>query len=149
MEIIEFDNKYRKETIDLLIDVAVIEYGFPEWKDELLQFKNEFFKNSGGNCWIAIEDDTVIGTISLRKMSDDCGEVKNLYILKEKRGASTVGQDLLNTLFDYAKQVGYSKLRLDTYKQFERAIRFYEKNGFKLIDSTDIHFFYEKDLNNN
>lgn len=149
MEIIEFSNKYREQTINLLIDVAVVEYGFPEWKDELLAFKNEFFKNDGGNCWIALENDKVVGTISLRKVDNICAEVKNLYILKEKRGASSLGQDLLNTLFAFAKQTGYSKLKLDTYKKFERAIKFYEKNGFYLTDSTDIHFMFEKDLNDN
>lgn len=148
MEIIEFDNKYREQTINLLVDVAVIEYGFSAWKDELLAFKNEFFKDNGGNCWIALEDGRVVGTISLRKMTDSRAEVKNLYILKEKRGTSTVGQDLLNTLFDFAKQTGYSKLQLDARKEFERSIRFYERNGFYLIESTDTCFVYEKTLNN-
>lgn len=149
MEIIEFDNKYRKQTIDLLIDVAVVEYGFSEWKDELLTFKNEFFKNNGGNCWIALENDKVVGTISLRKINDNRAEVKNLYILKEKRGTSTVGQDLLNTLFDFAKQNGYSKLQLDTYKKFGRALKFYEKNGFYITDDTHTYIIFEKNLNNN
>lgn len=149
MEIIEFDNKYREQTINLLIDVAVVEYGFSEWKDELLTFKNEFFKNNGGNCWIALENNKVVGTISLRKINDSRAEVKNLYILKEKRGTSTVGQDLLNTLFDFAKQTGYSQLQLDARKEFERSIRFYERNGFYLIESADTYFVYEKNLNNN
>lgn len=146
MKILEFDNKYRKQTIDLLIDIAVDEHNFPEWKDELLQFKNEFFKYDGGNCWIALEGDKVVGTISLRKIDNDCAEVKNLYILKEKRGASSVGKDLFNTLVDFAKQVGYTKLRLDTYKHFDRAIKFYEKNGFYIIDDTQEHTVFEKNL---
>lgn len=146
MKIIEFDNKYRQQTIDLLIDVAVVEHNFPEWEEEFLSFKNEFFKHDSGNCWIALEDDMVVGTISLRKINKDCAEIKNLYILKEKRGVSPIGQDLLNTLFDYARQIGYSKLRLDTYKQFDRAIRFYEKNGFYIIDDTQKHIVFEKEL---
>ncbi len=149
MKIIEFTNKYREQTINLLIDIAVVEYGFSEWKDELLTFKNEFFKNNGGNCWIALENDKVVGTISLRKINNTCAEVKNLYILKEKRGTSTLGQDLLNTLFNFAKQIGYSKLQLDARKEFERSIRFYEKNGFYLIENKDTYFVYEKNLSNN
>lgn len=149
MEIIEFDSKYKEQIINLLVDVAVVEHGFSEWKDELLTFKNEFFKNNGGNCWIALENDKVIGTISLRKINDNIAEVKNLYILKEKRGTSTVGQDLLNTLFDFAKQTGYSQLQLDTYKEFGRALKFYEKNGFYIIDDTQKHIIFEKNLNNN
>lgn len=146
MEIIEYNNKYREQTINLLIDVAVIEYGFSEWKDEILSFKNEFFKNNGGNCWIAIENNTVVGTISLRKIDDNSAEVKNLYIRKDKRGASTLGQDLLNTLVNYAKQIGYSRLQLDALKKFERSIRFYEKNGFYLIKAASTHSIYEKKI---
>lgn len=146
MEIIEFAPEYRKQTIDLLIDVAVVEYGFSEWKDELLTFKNEFFKENRGNCWIAVEDGRVVGTISLRTIDDTSAEVKNLYILKEKRGTSTVGQDLLNTLFNYAKQLGYTRLQLDARKEFERSIRFYERNGFYLIETTDTCFVYEKKI---
>lgn len=146
MEIIEFAPQYRKQTIDLLIDVAVVEYGFSEWKEELLTFKNEFFKENRGNCWIAVEDGRVVGTISLRTIDDTSAEVKNLYILKEKRGTSTVGQDLLNTLFNYAKQLGYTRLQLDARKEFERSIRFYERNGFYLIETTDTCFVYEKNI---
>lgn len=146
MEIIEFAPQYRKQTIDLLIDVAVVEYGFSEWKEELLTFKNEFFKENRGNCWIAVEDGRVVGTISLRTIDDTSAEVKNLYILKEKRGTSTVGQDLLNTLFNYAKQLGYTRLQLDARKEFERSIRFYERNGFYLIETTDTCFVYEKKI---
>ena len=56
-------------------------------------------------------------------------EVKNFYVEKEYRGTG-IAQDLLNILVEFAKEKGYKRLELDSYKEFERAISFYEKNNF-------------------
>ena len=97
MRIIEFEERFREKTIQLLIDVAVKEYGFKEWEIWFKKFNNEHYKKNNGNCWIALnEQEEVIGTISLRNIDDISCEVKNLYIKKEyrKKGIAKESADI-------------------------------------------------------
>ncbi len=146
MEILEYTNKYRQKTIDLLIKVAVDEHGFKDWEKWFKIFENEAYIENDGNCYIAIDDqDNVIGTISLRKIDSISGEVKNFYVEKEYRG-SGISQELLNTLIEFAKTKGYKRLELDSYKEFNRALNFYKKNNFALEAIENNKYIYYKIL---
>ena len=50
MEILEYTNKYRQKTIDLLIKVAVDEHGFKDWEKWFKIFENEAYIENDGNC---------------------------------------------------------------------------------------------------
>lgn len=146
MKIIEYDTKYKEKTINLLIKVALKEFGFEKWEIWFKKFKNQYYKLNGGNCWICIdENDEVIGTISLRNIDNISGEVKTMYIEKEYRGTG-IAQELMNTLTNFAKSHGYKRLQLDTYAQFNRAIKFYEKNQFQLEEKIEDRYIYSKIL---
>ncbi len=144
MQILEYTNQYRQKTIDLLIRVAVKEFGFKEWEESFKIFENEMYKENNGICYVAIDDkDNVIGTISLRKIDNFVGEVKNFYVEKEYRGTG-ISQDLLDTLTNFAKERGYEILELDSYKEFSRALNFYKKNNFFVKSVEDNKFIYYK-----
>ena len=57
-------------------------------------------------------------------------ELQKLYVLKEYQG-SGVGQALMNTVARFVSSFEPDCLWLDTYVGNERAIRFYERNGFQ------------------
>ncbi|HYJ37990.1 MAG TPA: GNAT family N-acetyltransferase [Chitinophagaceae bacterium] len=57
-------------------------------------------------------------------------ELQKLYVLKKYHGAG-VGQALMNAVNRLMETIGPEFLWLDTYVSNERAIRFYERNGFK------------------
>ena len=146
MQVIEFENKYKEKTRQLIIDVAIHEHGFKEWKEHILKFENEFYKENNGNCWIAINEfDEVVGTISLRKMSEKRAEVKNLYIHSGFRQQG-IAQNLLDRLFEFAKANGYTELQLDTYSEFSKAMKLYEKNGFVFKDTIDNRHIFFKEI---
>lgn len=146
MKVIEYEKQYKEQVIDLLIEVAVKEYGFKEWEKWFKIFRIDNYIEDGGNCWIALNDnDKVIGTISLRKIDSTIAEVKYLYIKKEERrkGISSV---LINKLIDFAKSKEFKKLQLDTYEEFKEAICLYEKIGFKVREKIENRYIYEKTL---
>ncbi len=147
MEIIEFSNEYRDETIQLLIDVAVNEYGFVNWEKWFRIFENEFYINDNGNCWLAIESGKVVGTISLKNLCNNIGEIKNLYVHSRYRNRK-IAQSLLDTLIKFARSNGYNELQLDTYDEFKEAIKFYEKNSFYKYDFIDetYKYIYKRNL---
>lgn len=145
MNIIEFSNEYREETIQLLIDVAVHEYGFAEWKKFFEIFENEFYIENNGNCWLAIMDEKVVGTISLKNLGNKKGEIKNLYVHSEYR-KKKIAQCLLDNLLSFASFKGYKEIQLDTFDEFKEAIRFYEKNEFIMHEIIDKRYIYKKKL---
>jgi ribosomal protein S18 acetylase RimI-like enzyme len=77
-------------------------------------------------CWVAEEDDRVVGMMVL-----DGDLVDQLYVAPDRLG-HRIGRRLL----DRAK-VGRTSLRLCTFAVNERARRFYARNGFVEIEATD------------
>ena len=144
MKIIEYKEKYKNQIINLLIDVAVKEYGFQEWEKWFRMFTIDNYIKNGGNCWVALNDeDKVIGTISLRKIDDLTAEVKYLYIKKEERRKG-ISKNLLTKLIEFAKNKNFKKLQLDTYEEFEAAHILYKKFNFLLKEKTENRYIYEK-----
>lgn len=147
MRIIEYMPKYKEQIIDLLIEVAVKEYGFYEWEKWFKIFKNQYYREEGGNCWIALnEKNEVIGTVSLKNRDNGVAEVKNLYIKKEERNKG-IATSLFAILLEFAIDNNYTKLKLDTYKEFKSAKPFYENRGFYIDEKDGERYIYELDLN--
>ena len=66
-------------------------------------------------------------------------EVARLYTLEEVWGKG-VGQFLLDAALDFAKEKGKTFVWLGVWEHNTRAIRFYEKNGFKSFGSHPFPF---------
>ena len=84
------------------------------------------------NILVAKDGDRVVGFVGYGKSGDglpDTGEIFALYVLPEYQGTG-VGQRLMDAAMD--KLSAFLHLCLWAVKGNERAIRFYEKNGFRL-----------------
>ena len=68
-----------------------------------------------------------------------------MYVHPEYRNKK-IASNLMNILLDFAKQNQYKKVKLDTYKEFEAAIKFYEKIGFERKEEIDNKYIYEKTI---
>lgn len=146
IKIEQYSEEYREKVIEFFLEVCVGEFGFEEWKEDIENMDNHTYKDDGGNFWIAINDENdIIGTIGLRNKGNAVGELKSMYVNKQYRKQG-IAQELLNTLINFANK--YEKLVLDTYKKFERAIRFYEKNGFTNIQTVGDKLIYERIIGN-
>jgi GNAT superfamily N-acetyltransferase len=77
-------------------------------------------------CWVAEEDDRIVGMMVLE------GDlVDQMYVAPDR-----LGQGIGRRLLDHAK-VGRTSLRLYTFAVNKRARRFYGRNGFVEIEATD------------
>ena len=47
---------------------------------------------------------------------------------------------------DFAIKENYKTVILCTFKEFDAAIKFYEKRGFELYERVEDEFWYKKDL---
>ncbi|MDO8439571.1 MAG: GNAT family N-acetyltransferase [Telluria sp.] len=74
-------------------------------------------------------DGELLGCGALRPMDEHSGEIKRMYA----RPGTGAGAALLAYLEGEAARFGYRELRLSTRKVNLRAVRFYEKHGYRAV----------------
>ena len=89
--------------------------------------------------YFATHNDNVIGYLKLNfgqsqtELQDDKGlEIERIYVLKAFLGQK-IGQILLNKAIEIGKKKKLEFLWLGVWEEHHRAIKFYEKNGFKVF----------------
>lgn len=94
----------------------------------------------GGILLIAFKATKPAGCVGLRRLDDQTGEMKRLYVREQFRG-NGIGERLAGALIAEARRLGYRRLRLDTLPKMAAAQRLYESLGFRDIprynDTTD------------
>ena len=98
------------------------------------QIKNPFCEH-----YFAVIEDHIIGYLKLNtgsaqteKQDDEALEVERIYVLKNFIGQG-IGQSLLDKAFQRSREKGCKAIWLGVWNKNERAIRFYQKNGFKVV----------------
>lgn len=144
MEIITYQEKYKQQIIDLILhiqnDEAKIDLPLEEQPD-LLDIPNHYQK-SGGEFWLAVEDNTVIGTLALMDMGNGNGILKKGFVKKEYRKCGILTK-LYKNLLAYAKNKNMKQLMFDTPSVATDCHRFFEKVGYLRINKNEQPFEYE------
>lgn len=106
---------------------------FQGFEQELANLPGKYAKPEG-RLFLAILDGKIAGCIALRKLEEGICEMKRLYVRDEFRG-QRIGISLIEKLITEAKEIGYQKLRLDTYPpKMGKAVSLYETHGFREIE---------------
>ncbi|MBW4526359.1 MAG: GNAT family N-acetyltransferase [Phormidium tanganyikae FI6-MK23] len=96
--------------------------------------RSHYFDNHG-TFLVLVDQGQVVGTGAIRKLDRGICELKRMWFLKEYRGQGW-GWKMAQMLFDFAKQAGYRKVRLDLANEARQlqAVKFYQKLGFYPIE---------------
>lgn len=149
MEITEYKDKYLEDVKNLLTELE--EYIVSIDKDELDQVHSEYHEKmavvdldevnkNNGKCYLAIENDRVIGlimgTIPLYDEYDyldyKCpkrGIITELIVTSKIR-SNGVGQALMEKMEEYFKSNDCEYVLVDVFAYNENAINFYNKKGY-------------------
>jgi ribosomal protein S18 acetylase RimI-like enzyme len=92
-----------------------------------------------GPVWVAISENVVVGTISVVRKGDSL-YVRSLAVHPAARGRS-VGQNLLTEIEKYAAANAVHRLFLSTTPFLDRAVRLYEKFGYRRTEATPHDLF--------
>lgn len=97
------------------------------------------YAEPAGCILLAWDKQRLIGGVAVRPMNEPgfC-EMKRLY-LKEPRRGRGIGSRLVEDSLSFAIDAGYVKMRLDTERRLETAIRVYGKLGFREIEQYNVN----------
>ena len=157
MEIIEYDNKYLEDVKDLLVELEEyilsidednLDNLHPEYREKMAILDLEEIKNNNGKCYLAIEEEKVIGLIMgyviiydkydyLDYKCPKSGEVSELIVSKRARN-SGIGKSLMNKMEQYFKSINCEYIFIDVFGYNKNAIEFYKKQGYHTRMLVDI-----------
>jgi GNAT superfamily N-acetyltransferase len=83
---------------------------------------------------VRLDDGTAVGCGGLRDLGGGVGEVKRMYADPAHRGRG-VSVLVLETLEGWAREAGWTSLRLETAFGLPAAVRFYTRSGFQRIEN--------------
>ncbi len=99
---------------------------------------SEMMKDSEKRLWVSVKDSTVLGyaICKIMKYGDPpmrertCLWIDDLCIHPDCRRMG-IGEALINTAVEFAKEQRYAAAELNVWSFNEKAIAFYDKQGFK------------------
>lgn len=124
-ELIQYTEKYQLELIEFL-KTCLPQSG------RVLDGRYKMYyniKNYFNNFWCLLDNKIIIGTVGIKKISDNSCELKSLYIYQNYYHRGLGYKLLINTIVD-AKKRKYLKMYLDTLSTSKEAISLYKKVGF-------------------
>jgi N-acetylglutamate synthase-like GNAT family acetyltransferase len=131
----------RAGVIALILPIQREEFGIPITLEAQpdLQTIPEFYQTRRGGFWVAVEEESVVGSIALLDIGDDCGALRKMFVHRDYRGDATgVARGLLETLSQHCAEHDVARIYLGTTVAYLAAHRFYEKNGFVEIALGDL-----------
>jgi ribosomal protein S18 acetylase RimI-like enzyme len=83
------------------------------------------------SAFVAVsESGEIVGTIGCNLISPDEGHIRGMAVRPDSQG-SGIAKRLLDAVESELRQRGCGRVSLDTTEPLQRAIRFYEKNGYR------------------
>ena len=120
------------------VRVLFTEYGaslgfslcFQNFEDELASLPGKYAPPQGRLLLARASSGEFLGCVALRPLDDKTCEMKRLYTRPAARGAG-VGKALVDAIIAAAREIGYTRMRLDTVAgKMDAAIALYRQYGF-------------------
>ena len=127
-------NNTDREDITRLVFDVLKEYGLkpdPASTDaDLKDIESSYFERGGTFLVLAEKDGSILGAYGLYPMENQTCELRKMYLHKAYRGQG-LGKLLMEDALSRARQLGFSKMVLETASVLTEAIALYKHYGFK------------------
>lgn len=147
----EYKHSY-EELINLTLESGVfsrfaIDKNFINKEYEKLYTKwitNSVDKISAIEVFVAIENSTILGMVTLTKKTDELADIGLLAVAPQARG-KRVASSLIEHAKKYALNHGFKNIQVVTQLDNEPAVKLYESTGFELKELTYIYHIWNHD----
>jgi ribosomal protein S18 acetylase RimI-like enzyme len=125
----EHDWREARRLIEEYAASLPVDLSFQNFAHELDHLAGEYASPDGAFL-LAEENGAYLGCVGLRRLDENTGEIKRLYVTPAAQGRG-VGRMLAQGIVAAARDTGYACLLLDTLPSMRQAQRLYESMGFK------------------
>ncbi|MBD1427745.1 GNAT family N-acetyltransferase [Sphingobacterium arenae] len=106
--------------------------------------ENSVNKTSAIEVFVALEDNELLGFITLTKKTQDLADIGLLAVSPGARGRK-VASSLIEHVKDYAVNIGFRQMQVVTQLDNSPAVKLYESVGFELKELTYIYHIWNYD----
>jgi putative acetyltransferase len=135
LEIRAAEDKDSDEIKSVVFEVLK-EYGLspePENTDLDLDSIEKYYHQNGGFFGVVEDDGVIVATVGIYRLDSSTCELRKMYALPNQRGKG-LGKLLMEFTIKTAKELGFSRITLETATPLREAIALYQKYGFKKYD---------------
>jgi len=130
IKIVPYSEGYKDDVVNLILNIWENEFDFKGLeRPDIYDIPNYYQGDPDSNFWIAIKDSKLIGTVGLKKKSNDLAYLKRMVVKKEFRKQG-LGVRLLEVAIKFAKEHNIKTVYAGTVKENPNAINFYKNYGF-------------------
>ncbi|MBN9358112.1 MULTISPECIES: GNAT family N-acetyltransferase [Herbaspirillum] len=141
IEIQVYRPEHAQGVVEVILPIQQEEFGIPitlEGQPDLKDIAG-FYQKGHGNFWVAVDGGKVVGTISLLDIGNAQVALRKMFVAASHRGKEHgTAARLLEGAIAWARAQGVRQIFLGTTDKFLAAHRFYEKNGFRLIEKSTL-----------
>ncbi|MBW9332099.1 GNAT family N-acetyltransferase [Herbaspirillum sp. RU 5E] len=141
IEIQAYRPEHAQGVVDVILPIQQEEFGIPitlEGQPDLKDIAG-FYQKGHGNFWVALDGGKVVGTISLLDIGNAQVALRKMFVAASHRGKEHgTAARVLEGAIAWARAQGVRQIFLGTTDKFLAAHRFYEKNGFRLIEKSTL-----------
>ncbi|PST81824.1 GNAT family N-acetyltransferase [Pedobacter yulinensis] len=137
----ELSDSDQDEVIGLILPIQQQEFGLPITLHDQPDLCNisQFYLEPGGTFLGAFSGQDLVGSIALVKAAGETGAIRKMFVHRDFRGKLFgIAQTLIEKLIAHAQQSGIKNLYLGTVEPMKAAHRFYERNGFRRIQASQL-----------
>ena len=143
MEIMTYQEKYKDQIINLILDIQNNEAKINLSLDEQPDLKDitSCYEHGGGEFWIAVDDGTVIGTLALMNKGNGNAVLKKAFVRSDHRKKGVLSK-LYDELLAFANSKDIHTFIFDTPSVATDCHHFFEKRGYRRIAKDELPFEY-------
>jgi len=106
-----------------------IDLTFQYYDSEINNLQDMYVKPKGGLLIASVDNTLDVGVVGIREFEGNVCELKRMYV-KDLYRKTGIGRRMLEMAVNYARDLGYDKIRLDSLSSLQVAIKLYLDYGF-------------------
>jgi N-acetylglutamate synthase-like GNAT family acetyltransferase/DNA-binding MarR family transcriptional regulator len=132
IEILDYTPQYQQYFTDINVEWIEKYFKVEPMDEAMLNQAQEYILDKGGRIYFARYEGEIVGTVALKKMSDDEYELSKMGVRPNAQGKQ-IGKKLVLHAIEEARKLGAKQLFLETNSVLTPAIELYKKCGFHKV----------------